>query len=246
MTASLVSADDAVAVSDDAAAPARSRRNVFVLTGAQAFAASGPPVIVSLGGIIGQAIAPDKALATLPVSLFTVGVALGTIPVAMLVGRIGRRPTYALGGVIGVAGGLLAAFAVFSGSFWLFCLATLLVGLNGACVMSYRFAAVELAGGMSRGRWRGAAHHPRGGPRDPRRARRSAFGRGHPRHARRRAADRAAARHGAFPAAFGADRGQVGRGHRLLPLRPPAEPQRGRQRAVAMVDAGRQLPRHRP
>jgi MFS family permease len=134
-----------------AVTPAPSRRNIFVLVGAQAFAAAAPPVIVSLGGIIGQTIAPDKALATLPVSLFTVGVALGTIPVAMLVGRIGRRPTYVLGGLIGVAGGLLAAFAVFGGSFWLFCLATLLVGLNGACVMSYRFAAVELAGGISRG-----------------------------------------------------------------------------------------------
>ena len=50
-----------------------------------------------------------------------------------------------------MSGGLLAAFGIFSGSFLLFCLGAFLAGLNGACVMSYRFAAVELAGGMSRG-----------------------------------------------------------------------------------------------
>jgi MFS family permease len=137
---------------DHEAAPVQSRRNVLVLTGAQAFAASGPPVITALGGIVGQMLAPSKALATLPVSLLTVGIALGTIPVAMLVRRMGRRPTYLLGCLVGVSGGLLAAFAIFSGSFPLFCLSSVFVGLNGACVQSYRFAAVDVsAGSMPRG-----------------------------------------------------------------------------------------------
>ncbi len=130
---------------------APSRRNVIVLTCAQAFAAAVPAVVVSLGGLVGQMIAPDKAFATLPVSLFTVGIALGTIPVSILVGAIGRRPTYIFGGGIGISGALLAAFGVYSGSFGLFCLGTLLAGLNGACVMSYRFAAAELSGSMTRG-----------------------------------------------------------------------------------------------
>ncbi len=126
-------------------------RNVWVLTGAQAFAGSGPPVITALGGIVGQMLAPDKALATLPVSLLTVGIAIGTIPVALLMRHVGRRKTYLLGCLLGVCGGLLAAFAIFSRSFALFCASSMLVGVNGACVQSYRFAAVEVAGSMPRG-----------------------------------------------------------------------------------------------
>ncbi len=136
-----------VAEAGEAVVTATGRRSVWVLTGAQAFAASGPPVITALGGLVGQMLAPVKALATLPVSLLTVGIALGTIPVALLMRRIGRRPTYLLGCLVGASGGLIAAFAIYSGSFLLFCLSTTMVGLNGACVQSYRFAAVDVAAG---------------------------------------------------------------------------------------------------
>jgi MFS family permease len=138
-----------IAVHDRAAAAAW--HNVMVLVGAQAFAASAPPVLTALGGIVGQTLAPSRALSTLPVSLLTVGMALGTIPVAMLIKRIGRRLTYLLGCLLGASGGLLAAFAIQTGSFLLFCLSSLCVGVNGACMQSYRFAAADVAGPIPRG-----------------------------------------------------------------------------------------------
>ncbi|MFN8928366.1 MAG: MFS transporter, partial [Rhodospirillales bacterium] len=58
-------------------ADALARRNVHVLVAAQALGASGPPIIISLGGIVGQTIASDPALATLPVSHFNLGLAAG-------------------------------------------------------------------------------------------------------------------------------------------------------------------------
>jgi MFS family permease len=130
----------------------RARRNVLTLAGAQAFAAAGPPIIVSLGGIIGQTLAPYRALSTLPVSLYTIGIAVGTIPVALLMRRFGRRPVYLAGCILGMAAGLLAAYGVASAFFLLFCLGSFLAGLNGACVQSYRFAAIDAApaGGKAR------------------------------------------------------------------------------------------------
>jgi MFS family permease len=130
----------------------RAKRNVLTLTGAQAFAAAGPPIIVSLGGIIGQTLAPYRALSTLPVSLYTIGIAVGTIPVALLLRRFGRRPVYLTGCLLGMVAGLLAAYGVASAAFLLFCLGSFLAGLNGACVQSYRFAAIDAApvGGKAR------------------------------------------------------------------------------------------------
>ena len=49
------------------------RRNALVLACAQALGGATPPIVVSLGGIVGHMLADNKALATLPVSLFNLG-----------------------------------------------------------------------------------------------------------------------------------------------------------------------------
>jgi hypothetical protein len=41
------------------------RRNVLVLTTAQALAGASPVIVISLGGVIGQILAPSPALAPL-------------------------------------------------------------------------------------------------------------------------------------------------------------------------------------
>lgn len=121
------------------------RRNVLALTCAQAFGAAGPPIVISLGGLVGQILAPYKALTTLPVSLYTVGLALATIPVSRGIGLFGRRPVYLAGAVLAVLAGLTAAYGIITASFVVFCIGTVLAGLNGACVQTYRFAAVDSA-----------------------------------------------------------------------------------------------------
>jgi MFS family permease len=119
------------------------RRNALVLAGAQAFGAASPPIVVSLGGIVGVWLAPDKALATLPVSLFNLGVAAGTIPAAMLMRHLGRRSGYVVGAVLGALAGLVAAAGIYVGAFLVFCLGTFLAGNHSSFVQSYRFAAAD-------------------------------------------------------------------------------------------------------
>ena len=51
---------------------------------AVALGGASPAIVVSLGGLVGQSLAPTKELATFPVSLLNLGLALGTIPAAML------------------------------------------------------------------------------------------------------------------------------------------------------------------
>ena len=110
------------------------RHNTRVLAAAQALGGAASPIVTSLGGIIGLALSPDKGLATLPVSLVQLGVALGTLPAAFVMRRLGRRNGYILGALLGVAGGLVAAAGVARGSFIAFCLGRRgFRGVQGAC-----------------------------------------------------------------------------------------------------------------
>jgi predicted MFS family arabinose efflux permease len=121
------------------------KRNALVLACAQAFGGSSPAIVVSLGGLVGQNLAENKELATLPVSLLNLGLALGTIPAAMLMRRAGRRIGYIVGAGIGLLGGCLAALGIASFSFVLFCLGTMIIGMYGSFNQSYRFAATDAA-----------------------------------------------------------------------------------------------------
>lgn len=121
------------------------RRNVNLLTVAQALGGATPPIIISLGGVIGLQLAENKALATLPISLLNIGVALAVIPAAWLMRAHGRRIGYVIGCLAGVVSGIVAAAGSVQKAFWLFCLGTFLSGFYIAFVQSYRFAAADSA-----------------------------------------------------------------------------------------------------
>jgi MFS family permease len=118
-------------------------RNIPILSLSQALAMCGPPMIVFLGGIIGAELAPNESLATLPVAMLVVGVALATIPAANMMRRIGRRRGFQFSTLLAAIGALLASLAVNLGSFLLFCLAILLIGFTGGFIQQFRFAAAE-------------------------------------------------------------------------------------------------------
>ncbi len=121
------------------------RRNIFILTMAQALGASSPPIVISLGGLVGQKLSSDPTFVTLPVSLFNLGLALGTLPAAFFMRQFGRRNAYLLGASIGASAGLIAAAGIFLTSFLVFCLGTMAAGFYAAYVQSYRFAATDSA-----------------------------------------------------------------------------------------------------
>ena len=118
-------------------------RNVLLLSIGQAFGSAGITMMVLLGGIIGSDMAPTPALATLPISIQVLGVALSTVPASFVMRRFGRRRGFVASSLVAALAALLAAYAVSVGSFVLFCMATFFTGLNGAFVQQYRFAASE-------------------------------------------------------------------------------------------------------
>ncbi|MFK0206389.1 MFS transporter [Agrobacterium sp. NPDC090283] len=119
------------------------RRNVAVLTLAQMLGASGGPIIIALGGMIGQRLAPSPVLFTLPVFAYTFAMALGTLPAAFLMRRLGRPRAYLIGASIGVLGGGIASIALYRADFWLFCFGCFGAGLYASYVQSYRFAGTD-------------------------------------------------------------------------------------------------------
>ena len=132
-----------VTVVDEVADDARARSNVVRLAAAQALSGANSAVIFATGSIVGATLAPDISLATVPLSMFVVGLATGTLPVGAISRTYGRRVAFIIGTGCGVLTGLLAAFAILRGSFGLFCCATFLGGLYGAVSQSYRFAAAD-------------------------------------------------------------------------------------------------------
>jgi MFS family permease len=126
---------------DDALA----RRNAMVLAVAQALAGGNNTVIVSTASIVGAVLAPDKGLATLPITAMVIGMWFGTLPVGWLARRFGRRFALQIGSVFGVLSGLISYSAVMDGQFWMLLIGTFCGGLYAAAHNSYRFAAADTA-----------------------------------------------------------------------------------------------------
>jgi MFS family permease len=135
------------AIRDDA------RHNAFVYSVAQAINGSVPPICFSVGALTGYyLLGPDKALATVPVTGYTVGIALGAYPAAMLMRRVGRRLGFIFGSVIAIVAGFFAAFAILDHSFLFFTAAMSMAGVAGAFVQQYRFAAADTGSSDARAR----------------------------------------------------------------------------------------------
>lgn len=124
---------------------ARARRNALVLAIGQALYGSATVIMFTTAGLIGVQIAPSKAWATLPISAFVIGTAASTIPAAMLMKKIGRRPGFMLGAFAGTIGALIGLYAIYTRDFPLFILATVLQGVYQAFAQHSRFAAADMA-----------------------------------------------------------------------------------------------------
>jgi MFS family permease len=130
---------------DAAAGDRLARRNALVLALAQALAGANSAVIVGTAGIIGGMLAPDKSLATVPVSTWVLGLWIATLPTGMIAKRFGRLAAFEAGAFCGLLAGLICATAVIAGSFALLCVGTAFGGFYAAAHQSYRFAAADTA-----------------------------------------------------------------------------------------------------
>src|ERR1700744_234571 len=132
-----------VTASQEIANDARVKANVVRLAAAQALTGANSAVIFATGSIVGGTLALNISLATVPLSVYVVGLAAGTCPTGAISRPYGRRVAFLIGTGCGVLTGLLGAFAILHASFPLFCGATFLGGLYGSGSQSYRFAAAD-------------------------------------------------------------------------------------------------------
>jgi MFS family permease len=124
---------------------ATQKKNVAVLAALQALLFTNNSTAIALNGLAGYALAPDKHLATAPVTGWVVGAALTTYLASLLMKRIGRRGGFTVGALIGMVGAGICCLALYRGDFWLFVAGTTVFGVYNAFGQYYRFAAADAA-----------------------------------------------------------------------------------------------------
>ena len=104
-----------VTASNEVTNDARVRGNVLRLAAAQALTGANGAVIFATGSIIGATLAPDISLATVPLSMYVLGMAAGTLPTGAISRAYGRRVAFMIGSAFGALTGALGALPFWTG-----------------------------------------------------------------------------------------------------------------------------------
>lgn len=120
-------------------------RQVLLLATAQALFQTISVLVMTVGALAGARIAPSPELVTMPIAAMFLGTAAFTFPASLWMARVGRRPGFVLGALLGAAGGLVGALGIYIGSLAVLSAGTFLVGAHQAFAQFYRFAASEVA-----------------------------------------------------------------------------------------------------
>ena len=94
-------------------------------------------------GLVGTILSTNSALATLPLSIQFLTIALSLIPVSLLMGKFGRRLMFLFGAFSAFIGCLIIAFSIYDRSFLLFIIGSVLLGISQANQQFYRYAAAD-------------------------------------------------------------------------------------------------------
>ncbi len=121
------------------------QRNVGLLAACQALLFTNNSTLIAINGLAGLSLAPYAGLATLPVTCWVLGGAIGTMPASLHMKRVGRQRGLTSGTLWGMVGALICAAAIWAQSFWLLCFGTLVWGVYNAYGQYYRFVAADIA-----------------------------------------------------------------------------------------------------
>ncbi len=130
----------------------RIERNVLLLSVCQTFFWGALMVGITMSGLVGQILAEDKSLATLPAGIMALTAIAATRPASLFMQRKGRRAGFLLGAFAGIAGGLVSAQGIFAGDFLVFCAGNAILGAYQAVGFYYRLAATDSVAPGRRGR----------------------------------------------------------------------------------------------
>ncbi|MET7996133.1 MFS transporter [Amycolatopsis sp. NPDC005232] len=128
-------------------APGRTRigRDLWILTFCQFLYYGGTSVDLTLTAVVGLHLAPTPALATAPLTAMTTVAVIASYGTGVLAARFGHRQVLAVGAFLAVVGGLVSVYATITGSFWVLCAGTAIVGLYKATGGYFRYLATDLA-----------------------------------------------------------------------------------------------------
>lgn len=119
------------------------KRNTLILSIAQGLSITTTNINMINTGLVGTILSTNSALATLPLSIQFLTIALTLIPVSLLMGKFGRRPMFLLGALSAFIGCLVIVFSIYDRSFSLFILGSILLGFSQANQQFYRYAAAD-------------------------------------------------------------------------------------------------------
>ncbi len=129
---------------EDAEENAVAKKNLVLYLLCQALGGASAPINIALGGVVGaHLLGEDKSLATVPVTAYNIGVAIGALIANTLMKGLGRKRGFMIGCVIGIAGMIFSGLSIAAESFWLFCAALASNGISSGFVQQYRFAAAD-------------------------------------------------------------------------------------------------------
>ena len=135
------------------------KRNVLLLCIALALSNTGVVIVMTVMALSGAYLArPDvmyflpmigsfaePALSTFPLSIMFVATMIAAPLAAALMARIGRRGGFSIGQLVGAAGGVVGAYALYAQDFWMLSTGGILLGIHNAFWQQYRFAVADTA-----------------------------------------------------------------------------------------------------
>jgi MFS family permease len=126
--------------------------NVWRMGVAQALMMTMMNVNIINTGLAGGLLAPLPWLATLPLSLQFVATMLATLPASLVMARLGRRPVFIFGVLLAASSAFVQAFSIVIGSFPLFMMAGITLGVGQGIAQFYRYAAADSVAGPDKPR----------------------------------------------------------------------------------------------
>ncbi|HUO53581.1 MAG TPA: hypothetical protein VMU18_02480 [Rhodoblastus sp.] len=121
--------------------PARWSPGVATLAVGFALAVLAQSLALGVLPLAGRLLAPDPRLMAAPYIAMLLGAATATFPASFLLDAFGRRAALALGASLGVAGGLIMAWALSGNLFTPFCLGAFWLGVAQGFSLFYRHEA---------------------------------------------------------------------------------------------------------
>src|SRR4051812_7833865 len=107
-------------------------RSVLLLSLCQALLLTHTVTFSVVNGLVGFMLAPSPILATLPIAVFVIGIAVTTLPASIVMRRIGRKSGFSIGMLVAATSALVCVFALQIHSFLLLCFGTALGGMYSA------------------------------------------------------------------------------------------------------------------